>query len=266
MVIRQSRLLTAILLLPAVAWLIWNLSPFLFFIFISMAILRAQYEYYLLFFPEDQRRPIVFGLGLGFCLLSMIYFRLPLLAGVTLLSMSVLLYTLSTRQEIDRTLTTSAALSFGIMYIAGFLGHLILIRHHPQGRELIVMLLLMIWGGDAGAYYVGRRIGRHKLAPRISPNKTVEGAIGGLVVTFLGGLLAKSTFLPLLSWGAVAALSLLLGVFGQMGDLAESMLKRSAGVKDSSALVPAHGGLFDKLDSIAFAAPLLYYYLIVFKI
>ncbi len=177
----------------------------------------------------------------------------------------VLLHSLSTLHEIEKTLSKSALLFFGIAYVAGFLSYLILIRQHSLGRELIFFILIMTWGGDAGAYYVGRALGKHKLAPRVSPNKTIEGALGGLGIGFLGGAAAKLSFLPFFSWGDLIALSLLLGVFGQLGDLVESMLKRSAGVKDSSALVPAHGGLFDKLDSIAFAAPLLYYYLILFK-
>ncbi len=159
-------------------------------------------------------------------------------------------------------MTESAVLFLGVSYISGFLSHLFLIRDLPQGKGLIALILLLTWGGDAGAYYVGRAWGKHKLSPRVSPNKTVEGAIGGLATTLAGGLIVKLSLLPLLSWGNIISLSLLLGVFGQLGDLTESMLKRSAGVKDSSSLIPAHGGLFDKLDSIAFAAPLLYYYMI----
>ena len=251
--------------MPVVIALIWTLSPFFFFLFIAIVILRVQYEYYLLFFQETEKRQILFGLGLGLCLLSVIYYRLPLLPSLFGLVLLILLYSLSTLREIENTLTHIAVLFFGIAYIAGFLGHLILIRQHPAGRELIFLILIMTWGGDAGAYYVGKAFGKTKLAPRVSPNKTVEGAIGGLLITFLGGAAAKLRFLPLFSWGDLIALSLLLGVFGQLGDLVESMMKRSAGVKDSSGLVPAHGGLFDKLDSIAFAAPLLYYYLILFK-
>ena len=230
----------------------------------TLVIARVQYEFYLLFFPEGQRKSLIFGLGLGFCLASGLYLRLPL-PGITffiLLLMMILLHTLSTFREIQRTLKDSAVLFFGMIYIAGFLIHLALIHQLPEGRAFIILLLIMIWGGDAGAYYVGRAIGKHKLSPRVSPNKTIEGATGGLAVTFLGGMGAKLTFISILSWGDLISLSLLLGVFGQLGDLVESMMKRSAGVKDSSALVPSHGGLFDKLDSIAFAAPLLYYYLI----
>jgi len=254
--------------LPVLYALIWYLPSFGFFLFISFVIARVQYEFYLLHFPEGRRKPLIFGLVLGFCLSSSLYLRLPFpgLTFVVLLLLMILLHSLSTFREIEHTLKDSAVLFLGIAYLPGFLVHLALIHQGTSGPAWIVLLLIMTWGGDAGAYYVGRAIGKRKLAPRISPNKTLEGAMGGLATTFLGALGAKLSFLPLLSWGDLVALSLLLGIFGQLGDLVESMMKRSAGVKDSSALVPSHGGLFDKLDSIAFAAPLLYYYLIFIKV
>jgi phosphatidate cytidylyltransferase len=104
-------------------------------------------------------------------------------------------------------------------------------------------------------------MGRRKLYPAVSPNKTVEGSFGGLVGSFIAGALGKMVLISFFSWSDLLFLSLLLGVFGQLGDLTESMMKRSAGVKDSSGLIPAHGGLLDKLDSVAFAAPVFYYYL-----
>lgn len=205
---------------------------------------------------------MIFGLLLGLCLASVLYFQTSM-AGLALLFslMAIFLYILFTFQDIQKTFTESAVLFLGVAYLPAFVSHLFLIRDLPEGRGLIILVLLMTWGGDAGAYYAGRALGKRKLAPRVSPNKTVAGAIGGLVTTAIGGVAAKYTFLSLLSWGDVAALSLLLGVLGQLGDLTESMLKRAAGVKDSSSIIPAHGGLFDKLDSIAFAAPLLYYYM-----
>jgi len=266
--IKSSRLLTAATLLPILYALIWYLPSFGFFLFISLLIARVQYEFYLLHFPEGRRRPILFGLVLGFFLSSSLYLRLPLpgITFIVLLLIMVLLHTLSVFHDIEYTLEDAAVLFLGIAYLAGFLVHLALIHQVTEGQSWIVLLLIMTWGGDAGAYYAGRGLGKHKLAPRVSPNKTLEGAIGGLVATFLGALGAKLSFMPMLSWGDLIALSLLLGIFGQLGDLVESMMKRSAGVKDSSALVPSHGGLFDKLDSIAFAAPLLYYYLIFVKV
>lgn len=204
---------------------------------------------------------MMFGLFLGLFLSIVLYVQTPLAGAALLFSlMAVFLYTLFTFQDIQKTFTETAILFLGAAYLPVFVSHLFLIRDLPEGRGLIILVLLMTWGGDAGAYYAGRALGKRKLAPRVSPNKTVAGAVGGLITTLAGGVLAKYTFLSLLSWGDVIALSLLLGILGQLGDLTESMLKRAAGVKDSSSIIPAHGGLFDKLDSIAFAAPLLYYY------
>ncbi|MEC4677500.1 MAG: CDP-archaeol synthase [Nitrospirota bacterium] len=260
--IKTSRLLTAAILLPILFAIIWFLPSFFFFLFICLLIFRVQYEFYRLFYDPTEKKPISLGLSLGLWLAGIFYFK-PGFAGIALMLFLViiLLYTLFNFEDIRKTTTESAILFMGIAYLPAFLSHLFLIRDLPEGRGLIVLVLLMTWGGDAGAYYVGRAFGKKKLCPRVSPNKTIAGAVGGLITTFSTGIIAKLTFLAFLSWGDVVALALLLGIFGQLGDLCESMLKRAAGVKDSSAIIPSHGGLFDKLDSVSFAAPLLYYYM-----
>jgi phosphatidate cytidylyltransferase len=113
---------------------------------------------------------------------------------------------------------------------------------------------------DTGAYYTGRTIGRHKLAPRVSPGKTIEGAIGGFVMAVVAGLLCKLVFFPEIPAAHALALGAVLGTIGQVGDLAESLLKRGSNVKDSGTLLPGHGGMLDRVDSILFCAPVLYYY------
>jgi len=113
---------------------------------------------------------------------------------------------------------------------------------------------------DTGAYYSGRALGRHKLAPRISPGKTVEGAVGGFFAAVMAGPLCRLIFFQQLPLFDSLLLGASIGILGQVGDLAESMLKRGAGVKDSSHLLPGHGGMLDRLDSILFCAPLIYYY------
>jgi phosphatidate cytidylyltransferase len=115
-------------------------------------------------------------------------------------------------------------------------------------------------GGDSAAYFLGCRFGRHKLYPAVSPNKSIEGAVAGLGGSILGVIIAKLTCFPEIALvdGVVAAL--LIGSFSQVGDLFESLLKRSFGVKDSGTIIPGHGGILDRLDSILFAAPTAYYY------
>jgi phosphatidate cytidylyltransferase len=114
--------------------------------------------------------------------------------------------------------------------------------------------------GDTAAYYSGRTFGKRKLYPMVSPNKTIEGSLGGLVGSLAGVFIARATFFPQLSVVDSIALPVILGVLGQLGDLFESMLKRSFGVKDSGTIIPGHGGILDRLDSILFAAPAAFLY------
>ena len=139
-----------------------------------------------------------------------------------------------------------------LVYCSLTLGFLILLP-----RELILALFGIIWVGDSAAYYVGKSLGRHPLAPKISPKKTVEGAVAGLAASVVAGVLGGSWFLgePWLGFGVISGAT---AIMGQIGDLAESALKRSAGVKDSSSILPGHGGMLDRLDSLIFAAPVFY--------
>jgi phosphatidate cytidylyltransferase len=154
---------------------------------------------------------------------------------------------------LERALACSAIGLGAVLYCGFTLGFLVLLP-----RELVLLLFAVIWVGDSAAYYVGRAFGRRPLAPGISPKKTVEGAIAGLVGSMLIGGFVGVVFLgePLLS---VTLISGATAVIGQIGDLAESAMKRSAGVKDSSSILPGHGGILDRLDSLFFAAPVFYW-------
>ncbi|MBI1885305.1 MAG: phosphatidate cytidylyltransferase [Chloroflexi bacterium] len=150
----------------------------------------------------------------------------------------------------------------GILYV-GFLGsHLILLRHLDNGRDWLMVAVFGTFIVDTSAYFVGRAIGRQKLAPRISPGKTVEGALGGMLAGSLGVVtLNWVTGLRIDVW-PVAGLAILLPIAALAGDLGESLVKRGAAVKDASAVVPGHGGFLDRLDSVLFTVPLVYYYAI----
>ena len=140
-----------------------------------------------------------------------------------------------------------------------------LLRNLDQGYKYIFLLFLVTWMGDTAAYYVGSSLGRKKLYPRISPNKTILGSLGGLLGSTGGAFIAKYWFFPELGSGDCLVLGILLGIFGQLGDLCESLLKRSTGVKDSGGLMPGHGGLLDRIDSILFTGAVVYlFYLLVF--
>jgi phosphatidate cytidylyltransferase len=149
---------------------------------------------------------------------------------------------------------------FGFFYLSLMLGHLSLLRILPFGREWIFLVLLVIMAGDTAAYFTGSSIGRRKLYPAISPNKSIEGAVGGLVGSLAGAFLARATFFAEISLTDALFFGLIVGAAGQLGDLFESMLKRSYGVKDSGTIIPGHGGILDRLDSLLFAFPLAYYY------
>jgi phosphatidate cytidylyltransferase len=135
------------------------------------------------------------------------------------------------------------------------------LRAGDHGKQWIVFLYLVIWASDTGAYYIGSSLGKHKLYPKISPKKSVEGLIGGMLAAAGVALLCRAWFLPAVGVLEAAVLGLVLAVAGTLGDLVESLFKRSVGVKDSGNLIPGHGGILDRMDSMLFAAPVLYYYL-----
>lgn len=156
----------------------------------------------------------------------------------------------------------------GALYPTGLLGALVLLREARgplvdslTAFWLVLLTFFVVWATDVFAYYVGRALGRHKMAPVISPNKTWEGAIGGATAAVLITVAFKLTVLDVLAWPHALAVGLIGGVLSQIGDLTESQIKRSTGVKDASSLLPGHGGLLDRFDSMVVAAPLVYLYL-----
>ncbi|MFB6098335.1 MAG: phosphatidate cytidylyltransferase [Salinibacter sp.] len=156
----------------------------------------------------------------------------------------------------------------GIVYPTGLLGSLVWLREARSATvtdggafQLVVFTLLLVWATDVAAYYVGRTFGTRPLAPAISPNKTWEGTLGGLGAALTVGVVLKGTFVDLLPWLHVGVLVLMGGGVSQLGDLLESMLKRSTDVDDSSKLLPGHGGMLDRFDAMALAAPMIVLYL-----
>ncbi len=148
----------------------------------------------------------------------------------------------------------------GTLYVGALFPFFALLRNRPDGIAAMILILLLVIASDTGAYFTGSWIGRTRLAPRVSPKKTVEGAIGGLVLCVVAGLLLRRPLVPDWSIGQTVALSAAIGVLAQLGDLAGSALKRSAGVKDSGWIFPGHGGLLDRTCSMVFATVLTYYW------
>ena len=145
-----------------------------------------------------------------------------------------------------------------VLYSVVLLSHLYLLRQLPSGLEWTFLTIFLVWATDTGAYLIGKQFGSHLLAPQVSPKKTVEGSLGGLLLSILVALVFWR-IVGGASWIAYISLGIIIGVSAQIGDLFESALKRSAGVKDSGKLIPGHGGILDRFDSLIFALPLVYY-------
>jgi len=163
----------------------------------------------------------------------------------------------------DNMIASVGATLLGVMYVAFLGGHLVAVRmgfEQARAAGLLSFFFLVIMGSDTGAYYTGRALGRHKLAPAVSPGKTWEGAVGGMVASLLMAVLAHYWFFPELPLKWALGLAATMNVLGALGDLTESALKRGAGAKDAAQILPGHGGLLDRLDSLLFNAPVLYYF------
>jgi phosphatidate cytidylyltransferase len=151
------------------------------------------------------------------------------------------------------------------LYIGLTLSCLLLTRALPDGEFLVFFVVLVTWAGDTGAYILGKTMGRRPLAPVISPKKTVEGFLGGIILALVVAVVSRLWFLPSVTLMDAAVLAILLTSAGLLGDLAESAVKRSVNQKDSGSLIPGHGGMLDRLDSLLFTAPCFYYYVTFVK-
>ena len=250
------RIYTVILLIPLLYLAIRFLPPLVFTGIVAVIGVAALYEFYALCFG-DTRAPWKVGAGLTVCAALIAGPLTPGIVTPALLFglMAILSVPLFIDTPLRDSLKHSSFTVTGLLYIGLTLSYLVMTRLLPEGEWLIIFLLLVTWAGDTGAYYVGTLCGQRPLAPRISPKKTTEGLIGGLAFATVA-----AWFLPALSSLDCMMLALLLTGAGLWGDLAESAIKRSAGVKDSGGLLPGHGGMLDRIDSLLFTAPAFYYY------
>ena len=183
-----------------------------------------------------------------------------MLAAITGLFLVFALLFLFRINDIANAARDIAYATMGFLYVPLLLMHLIMLRQIPFGIQWLVVIMLIVMTNDSVAYYSGSAFGKHRLYPLVSPKKSIEGALGGLVGSIGGTMLAKFTFFPQLTVVDALLTAVGIGILGQTGDLFESLLKRSFGVKDSGTIFPGHGGVLDRLDSIIFAAPATYYY------
>jgi phosphatidate cytidylyltransferase len=202
------------------------------------------------------------GIGMGTVIPLSIVFRFePTKRGELVLIGSALLFLILMqfrRRKNSGVVVDISTTLFGILYVSWFFSFLIKIIYLPEGMGLLATILLITKLGDIGAYLIGVRFGKTPLMPRISPKKTMEGAIGGLFFSVLGALIGNH-FLHF-SYIHIIALGLIFGVIGQLGDLSESLIKRDCEVKDSGKVLPGMGGILDEIDSLLFTAPVFYFY------
>jgi phosphatidate cytidylyltransferase len=260
-----KRILSSILILTPVGLIIFLFPNWVFALLASSMIGCALSE----FFGLAEKKGIFvykyFGILVGMLVPIIMYFQLGTEAGIVTEPFFIViacLFTfvlLFTRRDNSQALVSIAVTMFGLLYIAWFFSFFIKLKFLPQGALLVVFLVVVTKMGDVGAYLVGRAFGRHPLIPRISPNKTIEGTIGGLAFSVAGALAGKF-YLQNFSIPHLLTLGLLLGILAQVGDLAESMLKRDCAVKDSGNSISGFGGMLDIIDSLIFTAPIFYFY------
>jgi phosphatidate cytidylyltransferase len=255
------RIYTILVLAPLVYAGIRYLPPLAFSGVVVLAGGLALFEFYRMCFG-DRSHSLLIGIGLtGFAALILGTHRPDILVPTLLATLiGIISVPLLSRVSLEQNLRDSAVTLFGILYLGLTLCTLSMTRLLPQGEWLIFFLLLVTWASDTGAYYVGTLYGRHRLAPTISPKKTVEGLVGGFFCAIIVAYAARWWFLPELSSLDCLILATLLTITGLWGDLTESAMKRSVGMKDSGGILPGHGGMLDRLDSLLFTAPVFYYY------
>jgi phosphatidate cytidylyltransferase len=262
---------TACILLPLFIALILFGSKILIWCFMSTMITMSLAEFYRMTLPPEKNFLRYTGLAVAVSWLGVAYvdhgltYLYPFMtASLILLSILSILH-----EDVTPENMKHLAMTFlGIFYIA-FLGsnitrlkdlEILEVAHGVASNHWLFYAFLLTWMGDSGAYFCGKRLGRHKIIKKVSPNKTLEGFIGGFAATLLVSIIASQTFVPRLSLADGALLGIIVGIVGPFGDLIESFIKRGAGVKDSGQFMPGHGGFFDRTDSVLFTTSAVFYY------
>jgi phosphatidate cytidylyltransferase len=272
----MARVISAVIFLPILLVTLWKGAPIYFAALAMIAVVLGLVEYYGITDRVGARTNRVPGIVAAVLTLVAFYqerleWVAPVVSALVIVELTIQLFVHARQAEPDLrgALAAAAAPVFGVLYVAVLGGYLIALRVLPDGgiqlsAKLLSLFFLIVFAGDTGAYYVGRSLGKKKLAPRISPGKTVEGSVGGLLANVVAVVVAHFTFFPELPLVSAVPLAVLMGVLGQIGDLCDSMLKRGAQIKDAAQIIPGHGGVLDRLDSILFNAPVLYYYYVLF--
>ncbi len=249
----------------ASCWLLLLLkgSPALFALVLSLGLVIGAFEYGQMALADDSLLESVVLAFLSVLPLLSVFVTpyLGINSGLVLAFLLLSFWTLGTYRKDYNSYDFFARCSLGLIWV-GFMGaHLLMIRALPEGNYWLLILTGITAGSDSGAYYTGRAFGKHKLSPLISPNKTIEGAVGGVFAGIAVAVFLSLLFLQTVPWLFVFVSAIVLSVVGICGDLVESVIKRATGTKDSGTILGGHGGILDRADSLLFAAPVLYYLL-----
>ncbi len=269
----MSRIATAVVVLPFLiaSILISWLQP-LFVVIAAAAMAVGLFEFYVLAKRRDLRPDAAIGYLAAAALFTVFYFNDPgprsdlsmqMIPLILIAFIAATLIAATLREPFDKMIASTGATILGVLYIVFLGGHLVAVRtgfNQDLSADLLCFFFLVLMGSDTGAYYVGRAFGKHKLAPSISPGKTWEGVAGGLLAGLVMATIAHFWFFRELPLKLALPLAAVMTVVGILGDLTESALKRSADAKDTANVLPGHGGLLDRLDSLLFNAPVLYYF------
>lgn len=268
------RVITAIIAIPALIGLIAFTPHWGFFLFLLLAAAISIWEFCGIVFAEEHPAGRVFSVIVGLALMCAIYVDpyvepplvLPALAGASLLTFLFYLFFFKDQSRVTHHIggSLTAILYGGVLFsFVALLGR----DGGDAGWMWIMMALALVWGSDTGAYFAGNALGKHKLYESVSPNKSIEGAIGGLLATIGFGFIFNAIFAHFFAeaWTSLSALQILIlaipaNLLGQTGDLAESLFKRAHKVKDSGTIIYGHGGILDRIDALFFAAPWVYYF------
>lgn len=263
-----NRWLTAAVALPVLGFIIGLGPGWLLLGLVVLVTAGGMLELLALLLPDTQSWVRIAALAAGLLVPLATYWKGVI--GLSVATVAVIFVALTVHLLLyakqKAVLQSLGIMVFALLYIPFLLSHVLLLFQVESGRRWIFFLFFVIFAGDTGAYYAGHRWGRHKLWPAVSPGKTVEGAVGGLLSSLAIALLVGKLLLSLGEFGITFLLSVgfVIALAGQMGDLMESMLKRVSQVKDASSILPGHGGLLDRLDSLIFAFPLTYYGVVFF--
>lgn len=259
-----KRILTSLIAFPLLSFLIFEGTLLVFTAFVGLVMLLGLHEYGRIVFcrqPAAVFSPIgLWGAVSGLLIIGAAYVHSFSLLGAVLVAnfMGAAVLSMPVYKQGPEILDVLAKQVQGVLYVPVSLAFVVLLRHDPHGVAWVFFLLFMVFAGDVGAFYAGKFLGRHKLSPAISPNKTIEGSLGGLALCMAVGYGFAWLFLPHVLHPNLFLMMVLVNLFAQAGDLFESELKRAGGIKDSGHILPGHGGILDRIDAILFAAPVVY--------